>query len=272
MTGTGPKPGRFGDLGIRAVSGVVLGALCLFCVMIGGIPAMLLAAVLLVLLFWEYHRIITGNPRFATLPLLVLSAGGVLGIAAAGLGAAALGFVFLMIAALVAGLLSRRHFLELAGGALYIGVAIGGLLVILETETRGVDVLIWIVVIIIASDVGAYFTGRSVGGRKLCPRISPGKTCSGAIGGLACACGLSMVIAAVLGWPILVAAGAGLLVAMASQAGDLAESWLKRRAGVKDSGVLLPGHGGFLDRLDGILGGTWAFLILDALGVAAALY
>ena len=71
MTGTGPKPGRFGDLGIRAVSGVVLGALCLFCVMIGGIPAMLLAAVLLVLLFWEYHRIITGNPRFATLPLLV---------------------------------------------------------------------------------------------------------------------------------------------------------------------------------------------------------
>lgn len=77
----------------------------------------------------------------------------------------------------------------------------------------------------------------------------------------------SLGYGAVCGWPLGIAAGAALLVAAASQVGDLAESWMKRRAGVKDSGILLPGHGGFLDRLDGVLGGTWAFMALDALGL-----
>ena len=111
----------------------------------------------------------------------------------------------------------------------------------------------WVLAVVWATDIGAYAIGRTVGGPKLAPAISPGKTRSGAIGGLLCAVGLSTLLLWSFDLPIAPAhIIVSLLMSIVSQAGDLFESALKRRYGVKDSGTLIPGHGGFMDRFDGL--------------------
>lgn len=116
----------------------------------------------------------------------------------------------------------------------------------------GVELLLWVFVTTWSVDIGAYFAGRSIGGPRLAPAISPNKTWAGLLGG--------MVAAALFGglWALLVQLPAILILlaapfAAAAQGGDLFESWVKRRGGVKDSGDWLPGHGGALDRLDGLV-------------------
>ncbi|MEL6435472.1 MAG: phosphatidate cytidylyltransferase [Pseudomonadota bacterium] len=118
--------------------------------------------------------------------------------------------------------------------------------------------------IVFATDIGAYFIGRKVGGPKLAVTISPNKTLSGALGGL-----ISAVIGAVLVFvvfglgPIWLAVALAVLLSVVSQAGDLYESWLKRRAGVKDSGRIIPGHGGVMDRVDGLLFAAFGLWLLS---------
>ena len=117
---------------------------------------------------------------------------------------------------------------------------------------RNPDLLIWVFLVVWSTDIGAYFAGRAIGGPKLAPSISPNKTVAGLIGGV-----LAATILAGL-WVYAVKLPATLLslappLAVAAQMGDLFESGLKRRAGVKDSGTWLPGHGGLLDRLDGLV-------------------
>lgn len=107
--------------------------------------------------------------------------------------------------------------------------------------------------IVWAADSGAYFVGRALGRRKLAPRVSPGKTWAGFWGGLASAALLGLFVAPLLGQPRLALAGVTVVVALFSVVGDLTESLLKRHAGVKDSGNLIPGHGGMLDRFDSLL-------------------
>lgn len=123
-----------------------------------------------------------------------------------------------------------------------------------------------------AGDTAAYFVGHAVGRTKLAPAVSPGKTVEGSLGGLVGAVAAAALVASlwlvdlpVRGVPVMAAAGVGLGVAVVAQLGDLIESALKREAGVKDSGQLLPGHGGILDRLDALLGAfplTWLLLAL----------
>ncbi|MBA3667669.1 MAG: phosphatidate cytidylyltransferase [Sphingomonas sp.] len=117
---------------------------------------------------------------------------------------------------------------------------------------QGADLLIWVFVIVWSTDIGAYAAGRAIGGPKLAPSISPNKTIAGLVGGVACATllGGAWAIAAQLPEAVLWLAAP---FAALAQAGDLFESGLKRRAGVKDSGTWLPGHGGLLDRLDGLV-------------------
>jgi phosphatidate cytidylyltransferase len=119
-------------------------------------------------------------------------------------------------------------------------------------ERSGINLLLWVFIVTWSTDIGAYFVGRSFGRRKLAPKISPGKTVEGLYGGTAAAAllGGGWVYAMGLGKPLLFLAP---IFALAAQAGDLFESALKRRAGVKDSGAWLPGHGGALDRLDGLV-------------------
>jgi len=126
------------------------------------------------------------------------------------------------------------------------------LLWIRERDDHGLFLLIWAFIVTWSTDIGAYFAGRSFGKRKLAPTISPNKTVEGLFGG---------IVAATLlggGWALATGLSVALLalapaLAIAAQAGDLFESGMKRRAGVKDSATWLPGHGGVLDRLDGLV-------------------
>jgi phosphatidate cytidylyltransferase len=139
-----------------------------------------------------------------------------------------------------------------ASGFVYALVPALALLWIRERDAHGLYLLLWAFIVTWSTDIGAYFAGRRFGRRKLAPAISPGKTVEGLYGGVAAA--------AVLGgaWALATGLGVALLalapvLAVAAQGGDLFESSMKRRAGVKDSGAWLPGHGGVLDRLDGLV-------------------
>lgn len=138
------------------------------------------------------------------------------------------------------------------GGFLYALLAALSLLWIRERADHGAGMVLWVFLIVWSTDIGAYFTGRSIGGPKLAPAISPGKTWAGFYGGIATATVLAgaWVLFVPLDWILLLLAP---LLAAASQGGDLFESWMKRRAGIKDSGRWLPGHGGVFDRVDGLL-------------------
>lgn len=139
-----------------------------------------------------------------------------------------------------------------ASGFVYALLPALALLWIRERDAHGLELLLWTFLVTWSTDIGAYFVGRAIGRRKLAPSISPGKTVEGLLGGMA--------VAAVVGgaWVLGMGLGKALLLlaplfALAAQAGDLFESGMKRRAGIKDSGTWLPGHGGVLDRLDGLV-------------------
>jgi phosphatidate cytidylyltransferase len=139
---------------------------------------------------------------------------------------------------------------------LYVGM-LGGALIRLRTDFEGVgpELVFFLLITVWASDAGAYYVGKRFGRRRLSPRVSPKKTIEGGFGGLA----TSLVAAAIVHFtffpefPLIHALIAALLLSIAGVVGDLAESMWKRSAAVKDSGVLIPGHGGFLDRVDSIL-------------------
>lgn len=143
---------------------------------------------------------------------------------------------------------------KLALGFAYIAPASAALVWLRADPTAGLDDVLFLFVVVWASDVGAYVAGRMFGGPKLAPRVSPGKTWSGAVGGLACAVLVGMAVShSGVGGMTLHAALVAAVLGLLAQAGDLLESGLKRHFGVKDSSRLIPGHGGLLDRLDGVL-------------------
>jgi phosphatidate cytidylyltransferase len=153
----------------------------------------------------------------------------------------------LAMLALLVGLLSRR--LAMITGLIYVGIPSFALL---SLGWVWPTLVFWVFVVTWATDIFAYFAGRAIGGPKLAPRISPNKTWAGLIGGVAgAALGGWLMARAFEMEPLFLWLGAPM--GAVAQAGDLFESWAKRRAGVKDSGTLLPGHGGVLDRLDGLL-------------------
>jgi phosphatidate cytidylyltransferase len=190
--------------------------------------------------------------------LLVRTLTGLILIAAALLAAAQGGYLFAVLVAAVATMMFYEWtrlargwgpIWYLSGFFYALAPALGLLWV---RERTGLYLLLWAFIVTWSTDIGAYFAGRTFGRRKLAPSISPGKTVEGLWGGVAAAAlfGGAWVLATDLdaGWLFLAP-----LFALAAQSGDLFESWMKRRAGVKDSGSWLPGHGGVLDRLDGLV-------------------
>jgi phosphatidate cytidylyltransferase len=205
--------------------------------------------------------------------LLVRTATGIVLIAIALLAAVQGGNVFALLVAAVATLMFYE-WTRIVGGwgaAWYLSGFIYALLPALGLlwirERAGLDLLVWTFIVTWSTDIGAYFAGRSFGKRKLAPSISPKKTVEGLWGGIAAATllGGAWVLAAGLGKTLL---GCAPFFAVAAQCGDLFESWMKRRAGIKDSGTWLPGHGGVLDRLDGLVPVAVLTAAVQLLGLA----
>ncbi|MFP5329304.1 MAG: phosphatidate cytidylyltransferase [Alphaproteobacteria bacterium] len=141
------------------------------------------------------------------------------------------------------------------------------LLWVRDRADNGIALVLWVFILVWSVDIGAYFAGRAIGGPKLAPAVSPNKTWAGFYGGIVAAALLSGAWALFSGLsPVLLLLAP--LFAVASQGGDLFESWMKRRAGLKDSGRWLPGHGGVFDRLDGLLPVAILTALAVLLGVA----
>jgi phosphatidate cytidylyltransferase len=161
-----------------------------------------------------------------------------------------------------------RRGLWLCAGLLYV-VPAALLLLLLRQQSNGLERVLFLLLAVVATDVGAYFSGRAIGGPKIAPRISPSKTWAGLIGGAVMA-GAVLVAAFLLQltddsyriWGVAVFA-VGAAIAVVAQIGDFFESWMKRRAGVKDSSRLIPGHGGVFDRVDGLLAVCFVLAVLQ---------
>lgn len=259
----GRAPGaRRSDLATRAIAGGAMIAVALACLLLGGIAFWALACAAALLMVGEWAglmRCTQGRIRLAliafALPIVALAP------IAAGPGRDTVALLIATaLAVMVAGNSAR-----LGAGLIYAGLPTAGLL-FLRDQPDGLWLTLWTLAIVWATDIGAYFSGRRFGGRKLAPRLSPNKTWAGLYGGMAGALVVGAIVAAIGGlgsafWLL------GAPLAVTAQIGDLFESWLKRRAGVKDSGRLLPGHGGALDRLDGVV----PVAVIVAGGVAGGL-
>jgi phosphatidate cytidylyltransferase len=217
---------------------------------------------------WEAAR--TAWPERGQHPAVATAAGMALAVLCITLGrldVAALVLVGVAVAVLSSYRRQRGPVLALA--IAYIGAASLAFLWLRSLPAYGLGLTFWLVISVWATDIGALVAGRSIGGPRLAPAISPGKTWAGLAGGMASAAivsvgfGLALVpLGIAVPWnTLVVTVGAGAAIAVAAQAGDLLESAYKRYFGVKDTGHLLPGHGGLLDRADGLLGASLALAL-----------
>lgn len=233
------RPRRWGDLPLRVASALVLLPVGVGGLWLGGWAWIVLVMLAGVGLAFEWQSV-CGAPRVAPAVLVGAAAG------FAALGQARFGLLVLA-GGLAASWWQTRRLLP-ALGVPYVGAAVIALIWLRAAPASGLRDVLVLLLVVWATDIAAYLAGRLVGGPKLAPRISPGKTWSGAAGGLAGA----LLVGALAGADARTI-GLAAVLSIVSQAGDLAESGLKRRFGVKDSGKLIPGHGGLLDRLDGVL-------------------
>lgn len=241
----GEKSARWGDLAPRILSAIVMLAVGGLAIWLGGIWFLALAVLSSALMMWELARMTRGKGFDASILLGGLTA--VVLIMGITLPWA---LPFLLLPSLIGVLTPRRDILAFGPYALVI-VVTAMALIILRSDTHGVVAIAWLLSVVVASDVLGYFAGRILGGPKFWPKISPKKTWSGTVAG--------WIGAALVGFGFWHYAGFGAavlwvspLIAFAGQLGDIAESAIKRRAGVKDASNLIPGHGGLLDRFDAL--------------------
>ncbi len=259
MSGT---PKQFGDLWVRIGSAVVLALIAGLIFWIGSDWVALLLGLVGAAMGWEYRRMIMTDASLKDLGLWVFVAGVVGAVIATNLFGLFWGLLPIIAAAVSLWGIKHKRPVWTAAGMLYIGFPVAALVWI--RAEQGFVTVAWLVLVVIASDVGGYFAGRQFGGPKLWPAISPKKTWSGTMGGWALAAGVGLLFGLFApGWPLADTILISLILCVAAQAGDLLESWIKRREGVKDSSNLIPGHGGVLDRFDGLLAATSVFALMQ---------
>jgi len=246
-----PKPN---ELTLRVISVVIILPLAIAAIWFGGMAFSAMVLLIAVAMGWELSRLCQAAPGITILVVAVFQLTGVLSLLASYQGAVATAVGGTAIVALLLQFSRSETPKILIMGIAYISIALLSIVWLRFGGQGGLLLFFWMMVVVVATDVGAYFTGRSIGGPKLAPRISPAKTWSGLIGGIFLAALASAVLVGISGSPdyARVMAYAGIL-ALVAQLGDLIESGVKRQAGVKDASNLIPGHGGVLDRLDGFL-------------------
>lgn len=252
----------------RVLSGIVLVAVALALTLAGGVWYRLLAAAIAGAVLYEWLAMSAPAGARAHRAVVAVLLGLVLAMLLAGLPASTL-----LVALAVAVVASAAHAAYAGAGFWPVaGLAYAGLLGIALAALRGGDAAglyatLFLFAVVWATDILAYFVGRALGGPKLAPSISPGKTWSGALGGTAAAILAGTAVASGLGSPLGWVALVALTLALSavSQIGDLFESSIKRRFGVKDSSQLIPGHGGVMDRVDGLAAAAVALFSVGAL-------
>jgi phosphatidate cytidylyltransferase len=263
----------------RAASAAVLGPVAIACTYVGGWLFLGLCALAAAAILWEWTSLMT---RRTDLRMIVPGIAALLG-AVVLVGEARGGTAIVTVAAgamLAAGAVAAwprasaaaHQTAWAAGGVIYAGVALLGPALLRDDPEDGLTALLFLFATVWATDIFAYLVGRAVGPPLLWPRLSPNKTWSGALGGLAGGVAAGTAVAyASGGTKPLIAAVLALVLSICSQAGDLFESAVKRRFGVKDSSSLIPGHGGVMDRLDGFLVAALAAVVIGIVrqGMAA---
>jgi phosphatidate cytidylyltransferase len=255
-------PKKRSDLAIRTVTGVALILIAVACLVYGQEPFWMLCSFTMLVIMAEWASLIRAPRWQMWLALASLLVPLLLCEPHVDVPATASWYALL---AVTLGAFAVTRNARLAAGMLYAGLPVLSLFYI-HDQYDGIDLSFWSLAIVWATDIGAYFAGRTIGGPKLAPVWSPNKTWSGLIGGMLSALIVGFALTTVLHVQLRLAALSALL-AVAAQMGDLFESQMKRRAGVKDSGKLLPGHGGVMDRLDGAV----PVLCIVALIVASGL-
>ena len=259
--------GKYHDLTVRALAASIFAIIGAVTIWLGGYWTLGFAMIAGGIMVWEWRGIAQRRERTVIAGFQIIAVSGSTLIAFSGDLMLAVMFLAVVAAAGTAAdaVLRRQPWWNLIGAA-YIGLALICFVVIRQKPGDGLEAIIWLILIVVATDIGAYFAGRTFGGPKLWVRVSPGKTWSGAIGGV--------VMAALVAWLLSAVAGRSpdfgselmaIVVSIVSQAGDLLESAYKRKFGVKDSGSIMPGHGGALDRLDGLLAASLAVGIVSVL-------
>ncbi len=270
-------PGHTGELGKRLVSAIVMAALAILAVAAGGWPFVMFWAAAAVGVFWEWSTMIAGGAAARTT-----------GIAALALAAVAVGVgqLYVALAALAAGSAgvagaSAPHLRVWgAAGVVYGGVALLAPVVLRRDLALGLVAILFLFAVVWSTDVFGYFVGRTIGGPRLAPPISPNKTWAGACGGAVGAIAAGAAVALVSGdlvpgglsggrLALPTAAAVAFALSVASQAGDLFESAVKRRFGVKDASHVIPGHGGLMDRLDGFIAASGVAALIGIMRAGA---
>jgi phosphatidate cytidylyltransferase len=248
---------RWADLRPRVLSAAVMVVVGGLAIALGGSVFLLVVLFCVTVMMWELSRLTAPHPK----PFLDYGLGVLAGLCVflwtSGL-VPPLGWGLLGLPALALIVTPRRDRLAIGLFALGLMIATAGFL---NLRTTGIPAVLWLLFVVTASDMAGYFAGRLIGGPKFWPAISPKKTWSGTIAGWIAAALVGLVFGIFTDVPPVLL-WLSPVVAVAGQFGDIAKSWVKRRAGVKDSSALIPGHGGLLDRFDALLGAMLAVQIL----------
>jgi phosphatidate cytidylyltransferase len=263
----------------RTASALVLAPLAIATALWGGWLFAAACAITAVIVLWEWSVLVTGADKWvvlgAGLPALIVAAI----LAQDGRLGAAIGFVAIGALFATRGTAvpradrSAEQLSWAAAGVIYAGIALISPIVLRSDPEMGLAAILFLFTTVWATDIFAFLVGRTLGGPLLWRGVSPKKTWAGAIGGLAGGIAAGSAVAyASAGTQPLVAGVLALILSIAAQLGDLLESWVKRRFGAKDASTLIPGHGGVMDRVDGLLLAALAAVLIGALrmGMAAS--
>jgi phosphatidate cytidylyltransferase len=242
-----------GNLLLRIVSSLLLAPIAIAAAYFGGIVFMAFWALAALAVLWEWDTLVCAddrNPVLATGAVTIAGAALLMALGRSGVAMALIALGFFAVAVLS----TRLRRLWCAAGLVYAAAIVVAPVLLRHDAERGFAAILFLFAVVWLTDVVAYFAGRGIGGPKLMTRVSPNKTWSGAIGGTLAGVLGGVAVARGFGIEGLAAVAAvALVLSVVSQAGDLAESAIKRHFNAKDASQLIPGHGGLMDRLDGFV-------------------